>query len=284
MIRLGLMVLLGGLAGPGWAVERGPEVKVIQQALTQGGFVLAKVVGGVPSGTVVTVADKVIPVAPDGHFVVGFDRAQGPKVWLKACQGAACTVRTLAIARRTYPRQNVTKIDQQHLRPNPAQAARTKADSAATKALRQAMRAQAADMPLTVPDGRFEKPVTGRRTGVFGSQRLYNGEERSWHNGVDWAAAVGTPVRAPADGVVRLARDTFMSGNLVMLDHGLGVSTVYAHLDRMDVQVGQLLQQGEVLGTVGTTGRSSGPHLHWGVFWGETPLDPLLWLAENDRH
>jgi len=193
-------------------------------------------------------------------------------------------VRTLAIARRTYPRQNVTKIATQHIRPDPAQEARTKADSAATKAVRQAMRAQAADMPLTVPDGRFEKPVEGPRTGVFGSQRLYNGEERSWHNGVDWAAAVGTPVRAPADGVVRLARDTFMSGNLVMLDHGLGVSTVYAHLDRMDVRVGQSVRAGDVLGTVGTTGRSSGPHLHWGVFWGETPLDPLLWLAENDRH
>ena len=128
------------------------------------------------------------------------------------------------------------------------------------------------------------KPVAGPRTGVFGSQRLYNGQERSWHNGVDWAAAVGTPVRAPADGVVRLTRDTFMSGNLVMLDHGLGVSTVYAHLDRMDVRVGQRLQQGDVLGTVGTTGRSSGPHLHWGVFWGETPLDPLLWLPETMRN
>ena len=91
---------------------------------------------------------------------------------------------------------------------------------------------------------------------------------------------MGTPIKAPADGIVRLARDTFMSGNLVMLDHGGAVTSVYAHMDRMDVKVGDEVKAGDVIGKVGTTGRSSGPHLHWGMYWKNVPIDPILWVRK----
>ncbi|MBI1309087.1 MAG: peptidoglycan DD-metalloendopeptidase family protein [Proteobacteria bacterium] len=125
----------------------------------------------------------------------------------------------------------------------------------------------------------FLLPVKGGVTsGVFGSRRTYNGEEHSWHRGHDLAAPRGTEVRAPAAGVVRLARMTFLTGNLLMLDHGAGVTSVYAHLAKMNVKVGDKVVAGQVIGRVGTTGRSTGPHLHWGMYWQNHPIDPILWV------
>ncbi|MFQ5972971.1 MAG: M23 family metallopeptidase, partial [Alphaproteobacteria bacterium] len=123
----------------------------------------------------------------------------------------------------------------------------------------------------------FRWPVRGRLTGVYGSQRILNGEPRAPHLGVDIAAPRGTPVHAAARGFVALAEaDLFFTGGTVVLDHGHGVSTIYSHLDTLEVSAGVVVEQGQRLGTVGSTGRSTGPHLDWRVNWFQVRLDPVL--------
>ncbi|MDF1526163.1 MAG: M23 family metallopeptidase [bacterium] len=122
----------------------------------------------------------------------------------------------------------------------------------------------------------FLLPLQGRITTRFGTGRVLNGKPRSSHSGVDISGKKGKPVKASNSGKVLLADDFYLSGKTVVVDHGWGVSTLYAHLDRIDVQEGQEMNRGQVLGTVGTTGRSTGPHLHFGAFIRGSKIDPLL--------
>jgi murein DD-endopeptidase MepM/ murein hydrolase activator NlpD len=121
----------------------------------------------------------------------------------------------------------------------------------------------------------FHMPLEGRITTKFGTRRVLNGKPRSPHNGVDIAGRKGTPVKVSNSGIVRLAAHLYLSGNTVVVDHGWGVSTLYAHLERMDVREGQEVARGQILGTVGSTGRSTGPHLHFGAFIRGAKVDPL---------
>ncbi len=278
-MKMWLGVLLV-LAGPVCALDA-KDIRVIRADLRQGGYWLAQI----PPSTTVTVAGKPLPVVA-GHVLLGFDRFAAPRAWVKVCHidTDGCTVVPVQLASRTYVTQNVKGIAKKHVAPDPKQLARMAEDNAATAAAR---RAAVANVSRGDRDGgygfkaTFRAPVQGPTTGVYGSRRAYNGQERSWHKGLDFAAPTGTRVVAPAAGVVRLARDTFMSGNLIMLDHGAGLTTVYAHLSRMDVQVGQVVRAGDVIGAVGTTGRSSGPHLHWGMYWHDIAIDPQLWLGRT---
>ena len=123
----------------------------------------------------------------------------------------------------------------------------------------------------------FVWPLRGRISGVYGSQRILNGTPKNPHYGVDVAAATGTPIAAPAGGVVTFADpDLYLTGGTVILDHGHGLSSVFVHLSRLDVEVGDRIEQGDVLGRVGATGRASGPHLHWGMNWFDVRIDPQL--------
>ena len=125
---------------------------------------------------------------------------------------------------------------------------------------------------------------TGRISGVYGSQRILNGEPRRPHRGVDVAAPSGTPIGAMADGVVSLAVPAmYFTGGTVMIDHGHGLHSLYAHLSAIDVAAGQPVRRGATIGKVGATGRVTGPHLHWGVFWFERALDPALLVGPMPR-
>jgi len=125
----------------------------------------------------------------------------------------------------------------------------------------------------------FMWPVTGRISTLFGSQRIYqNGEAGAYHSGLDVAVPVGTVVLAPADGVVILATAApfTLEGNLLMVDHGMGLNSAFMHLSRIDVKVGEHVRKGQPIGRSGMTGRATGPHLHWGMKWRDARVDPLL--------
>ena len=262
-----LMVMM--LSGGVWAA---PEVQVVKQALVPGGFFVGKVV---PEIADVTFNGNKVKVAEDGTFVVGFDRFADLQQRVTACVLEACTKKVLTLEPRTYKVQKVVGVPAKTVDPDVKDLARIKADTVAIAAARK----KTSDGMAFAGD--FVLPVKAETSGVYGSRRTYNGKERNWHKGHDLAAPTGTPVRAPADGVVILARDTFMNGNLILLDHGYGVTSLYAHLSAMDVKVGQVVQQGEVIGAVGTTGRSTGPHLHWGISWGNVAIDPILWVGHT---
>lgn len=127
--------------------------------------------------------------------------------------------------------------------------------------------------------GDFKKPMTSETTSAFGTQRLFNGQHLSYHRGTDFRAKVGTPVYASNSGVIRMAKNLFYSGNMVIVDHGINIFTLYAHLSKIQVNQGQIIARGQQIGLSGATGRVSGPHLHWAVKVNGVYVDPLQFLT-----
>lgn len=234
----------------------------------------ALVIGRASPGTRVSVEARDVRVAPDGRFVFGVARdAAGPiRVVAAPARGAPVT-RMLAVAPRDWPIERVDGVPPSTVDPPPAIAARIQAEQARVNAARRADDART-DFAM-----RFVRPVEGRVSGRFGNQRVYNGRPGAPHSGMDIAAPAGTPVRAPAAGVVTFADPAlYLTGGTLLLDHGHGVSSNFLHLSRIDVRVGDRVAQGQVIGAVGATGRATGPHLHWGMNWFDVRVDPQLML------
>lgn len=243
---------------------------VLSGPLSQGGVVI----GLAPSGTtVLSLGGMAIPIAPDGRFVIGFDRDAGPSAQLSATLADGRTIgRLLTIAPRAW---DISRLDTLPKYPVPMpQFEKMRPDEMAQIAAARKMVTDAAGWRQP-----FLWPAVGRVSTLFGSQRIYkNGEAGSYHSGIDIAVPVGTPVLAPADGVVILASDHpfTLEGNLLMLDHGMGLSSALMHLSRIAVPVGARVKKGEIVAYSGMTGRVTGPHLHWSLKWREAKVDPLL--------
>jgi murein DD-endopeptidase MepM/ murein hydrolase activator NlpD len=236
----------------------------------QGGLVR----GQVPEGTRrLTLDGAPVAVGRDGRFVVGFDRDHGPTALLMAdfASGSASEQR-IAVAPRSWRIEHVNIAQRPPAVPDEAYRRRREAELARIRAARAA-RSDAAGWAQ-----RFVWPATGRISGAFGSQRIFRGVAAAYHSGVDVAAGAGAPVVAPADGVVVLAGPPAFSleGNLVIIDHGMGLNSAFLHLATAQVSAGQRVRQGERIGTVGATGRATGPHLHWSLMWNGARLDPQL--------
>jgi hypothetical protein len=232
-----------------------------------GDFVQGGLVRGVAApGAVVTLDGRAVPVSPAGEFVIGFGRDAGPEAHLVI----GGEERVLAIAKREWSIRRVDGLPQETVTPDPEQLRRIAAEAAEIHALRQAPSRENFFAQAMI------WPASGKISGVFGSQSILNGTPRAPHMGLDIAAPAGAPIVAPAGGIVRLAKMLFLTGNTVLLDHGYGLFTSYAHLSRIDVAPGQRIIQGEAIGAVGATGRVTGPHLHWGMEWFEIRLDPAL--------
>ncbi|MCD2317369.1 M23 family metallopeptidase [Sphingomonas sp. IC-11] len=236
---------------------------------SQGGLML----GTAPTGTVRLLKDGApIALAADGRFVIAFDRDAGLTSVLTATLSDGRTAtHQLSVAPRAWRIERLDRV------------AKVPVPSADFQRRRPAELAQieAARSRNEAADGwrqRIIWPVTGRISGLFGAQRIYRGEPGSYHSGVDVARPTGTPVVAPADGVIVLAADSpfTLEGNLLIIDHGMGLNSAFLHLSRIDVSVGARVRQGQVVGAIGATGRVSGPHLHWAMKWRDARIDPLL--------
>lgn len=236
--------------------------------MVQGGLAVGRTVPGAK----VSLDGMMLDVDADGVFAIGFDRDQKPAATLRVVYPDGGTeTRALAVAPREWQIQRVEGVPQKYVSPPPEAMA---AIARATKLKEEARKTRAGGSRFA--EG-FIWPATGPISGVFGSQRYYNGEPRRPHYGVDVAAPTGTPIRAPAGGVVTLAEpDMYFEGGLVFLDHGQGVTTLTMHMSRVDVKAGDRVEQGDVIGAVGGTGRATGPHLHWGMYWRGAWLDPQL--------
>lgn len=239
-------------------------------ALEQGGFIWGKV----KPGSTVTVGSQQLDVLADGTTFVGFGRDAPATVELVVTGPTACN-QTLDIAAREYRIQRVEGVPQQTVTPPPEQLERIRRE-ATLVANARAPSLQRPELLRTVLGG-FVWPTEGPISGVYGSQRFYNGEAGNPHYGVDVAAPSGTPVYAPAPGVVTLAEpDLYFSGGTVILDHGYKLSSTFLHMSAVSVQVGDELQAGDLIGAVGATGRATGPHLDWRMNWREERIDPQL--------
>jgi murein DD-endopeptidase MepM/ murein hydrolase activator NlpD len=246
------------------ALAQAPDFSLTGEPV-QGGLIT----GTAPRGTAALTLDgQSVPVASDGRFILGFDRDHPAQALLAARLADGRTVqRPIRVSPRSWriERVNVAK------RPPTPEFLR----------LRQGELARIAAARTRDSGGegwrqKFIWPARGRISGLFGSQRIYRGEPGSYHSGVDVAAGAGATVVAPADGVVILAAPPAFSleGNLVILDHGMGLNSSFLHLSRVDVREGQTVRQGEPIGAVGATGRATGPHLHWGMKWNDARIDP----------
>lgn len=237
--------------------------------LKQGGAVI----GQTDKGSMVSLNGKPVRVSPLGVFLIGFDRDHPSTAELLISHpDGSTTQKTLNIEQREYDIQRIDGLPPSKVTPRkPEDLARIKADNAGIATVRRL------DTDWAMYVSRFQWPVKGRLSGVFGSQRVLNGKPNRPHNGVDIAAKPGTEIVAMADGIVALVHeDMFYSGKTVMLDHGHGLNSVYIHMSEILVQKGQRLKKGAPLGAVGMTGRATGPHLHWGVSLFNMVLDPAL--------
>ncbi|WP_341704019.1 M23 family metallopeptidase [Ferrovibrio sp.] len=236
----------------------------------QGGMIT----GSVVPGTVLRLGDRPVPVGPNGEYVFGFGRDEAADMPLQVRQpdGQQVLVR-LQIARRDYDIQRIDGLPPAQVTPPAAVLERIRRENEKIAEVRRQ------NSPRTDFLQGWIWPADGPVSGVYGSQRILNGEPRQPHFGVDIAAPAGSPVVASAAGIVVMAeKDLYYTGGTVILDHGMGITAAYSHLREVGVTVGQQVKQGEAIGTVGATGRATGPHLDWRVNWFDVRLDPLLLL------
>ena len=251
-----------------------PADFVLAGEQTQGGWLR----GTAPAGAnAVTLDGEAVPLGPDGAFLIAFDRdAPASALLVARIPGRPALTRSLAISPRAWNIEYVAVGPRPGALPSAEFERRRKVELAQINAAR-AVHAQS--------DGwrqRFIWPVRGRLSGMFGSQRIYRGTPGSYHSGTDIATGEsGTVYVAPADGVVVLAASSpfTLEGNLLMLDHGMGLTSAFLHSSQLLVREGEQVRQGQPIGRIGMTGRATGPHLHWSIKWQKARLDPILFTG-----
>ncbi|MFD2166751.1 M23 family metallopeptidase [Thalassotalea euphylliae] len=236
----------------------------------QGGLV----VGKTKATDKVYLNETPLKVSKDGRFAFGFGRDDSKTYTLKVIdKNGNENTKKITPKKREYKIQRINGIKKSIMNPNPKNVARAKKDS------KQVREARTTDSDLTYFSTGFIKPIDGVVTGVYGSQRVYNDVPKTPHFGIDYAGKQGDPVKAPASGKIVLnVPDMFYSGGTMIIDHGHGITSTFLHLSDSYVKVGDIVKQGDVVAAVGSTGRSTGPHLDWRVNWFQTRLDPALAL------
>lgn len=246
-----------------------------QQSLVPGGLAMLKL-ADYTAGTKVTFEGKRVAVFEhDGGWVAlaGISLKQKPgkaKFTIQYPDGLSLS-NTVDIAAKQYEEQRLKIKNKRKVNPYKKDMTRISAE----RVRKNTARRHWSEQP---PEVDFAWPTEGRISSIFGLRRFFNDQERRPHSGLDIAAPEGTPVYAAADGVVIESGDFFFSGNMIYVDHGSGIISLYAHLHTIDIKPGEVVKQGQQIGTVGETGRVTGPHLHFAVIANQTLIDPVLML------
>lgn len=246
------------------------EILRWQGSFQQGTLLL----GQIPVGYQARYNKQRLQVTPEGQFLLGLGRQSDThlEVVLTSPEGLQ-TAEQFTVRERQYAIQRIEGVPQKTVTPRDEDVARIRRDASLVKQARKDLTES-----LDFLDG-FQRPIQGPVTGVYGSQRFYNGVPKSPHYGVDYAAPTGTLVMAPASGMVRLAhRDLFYSGGTLIVDHGHGLSSTFLHLSDILVEQGVRVERGKPIARVGATGRATGPHLDWRMNWRQVRIDPVLVL------
>lgn len=253
------------LASVSFLLSAQPALELEGQ-LTQGSLLRGKA----PEGSKVFFNATELPLSKDGRFVFGVGRDAPLQHQLTLLLNGETHITPLTFTARKYDIQHVNGVAQKYVTPPPKVTERIRRDNQQVRTIRKTI----SGLPFI-----FDKPIMpaqGRISGVYGSQRVFNGEPRNPHYGLDVAAPVGAPVVAPLSGKVLLAEDLYYSGLTLIIDHGYGISSTFMHLSRFDVAVDDEIAQGQKIAEVGATGRVTGPHLDWRINWQQERLDPAL--------
>jgi murein DD-endopeptidase MepM/ murein hydrolase activator NlpD len=233
---------------------------------TQGNFILGKT----NPNAKILVGKKEVKVSKDGFFVFGIDRDRKFDLTFTKIENNKKTKIIKKVLKRKYNIQRIDGLAESKVTPPESVYKRIKKENNAIG------EARAINSDLIFFKEKFIMPLEGIISGVYGSQRILNGKPRWPHYGIDIAAKLGTMIKSSGTGVVTMAEDDlYYTGGTIIMDHGHGISTIYSHLENVLVSVGDKINQGDVIGTVGSTGRSTGPHLDFRINWFQTRLDPM---------
>lgn len=233
----------------------------------------ALLIGQSTPGARVWLDDKPLRVSESGYFLFGFGRDESGEHLLRIEADGRQLEKLITLTSRQWNIQRVDGVPARTVTPPPEQLERIRAEAALVRKARQA------DSDLEFFRHDFVWPASGRISGVYGSQRFYNGKPGNPHMGVDIAAPTGSPVIAPAAGVVTLVHDDmFYSGGTLVIDHGFGLSSTFIHLHKVLVKEGQEIKQGDLIAEIGASGRATGPHLDWRMNWYQERLDPQWFM------
>lgn len=250
-----------------------------QQSAVPGGVVVVPIDIATDSKPLVQYNKRQVMVLRQQHqwlAIVGIPLTAKIGKQILTIKSAGKTTQTsFEIADKAYPTQHIEIKDKRKVNPTNYDMKRINAEKAAINAALEYW--TEGDVALN-----FAWPIEGRVSGLFGRRRVFNGQPRRPHSGMDIAAPTGTEIHAPANGVVRNTGDYFFNGNTVFIDHGQGLITMFCHMNKIDVKAGQAIKQGDVIGTVGMTGRVTGPHLHLGVSLNDTRVEPRLFFPQRN--
>ncbi len=228
------------------------------------------IIGITEPGSKIIVDKKEVKVSEDGFFVFGIDRDRNFDVTITKISNGEKKKIIKKVLKRKYNIQRIDGLEESKVTPPESVYKRIKDEN------NKIGKARAINSSLPFFKNQFIMPVQGIISGVYGSQRILNGKPKWPHYGIDIAAKKGTNIKSSATGIVTMAEpDLYYTGGTIIMDHGHGISTIYSHLETLKVKVGDEVIQGDIIGTVGSTGRSTGPHLDFRINWFQTRLDPM---------
>ena len=222
-----------------------------------------------PSAKII-IDKKEVKVSNDGYFVFGIDRDRKFDLVITKISNGKKNKIIKKVIKRKYNIQRIDGLEESKVTPPESVYKRIKEEN------NKIGKARSINSDLPFFKNKFIMPVDGIISGIYGSQRILNGKPKWPHYGIDIAAKLGTKIKSSATGVVTMAeQDLYYTGGTIIMDHGHGISSIYSHLETLNVKVGDEILQGDIIGTVGSTGRSTGPHLDFRVNWFQTRLDPM---------